>query len=125
MEESNIVEESNIGEIEIIISKSLRVGVVLSSVVILSGLLMFLISGHSGYSGSSYPTSPRDILAGAAALKPYGIILLGLMILIAIPVFRVGVSIIVFLKEKDYLYVKITTAVFIILIISLLMGKLG
>ncbi|WP_411679753.1 DUF1634 domain-containing protein [Clostridium thailandense] len=119
------MEESNIGEIEIIISKSLRIGVVLSSVVILSGLLMFLISGHSGYPGNSYPTSPYDILAGAVSLKPYGIILLGLMILIAIPVFRVGVSIIVFLKEKDYLYVKITTAVFIILIISLLMGKLG
>lgn len=119
------MEESNIGEIELVISKSLRFGVILSSVVILTGLLMFLISGHSGYPGNTYPTTPHDILSGAASLKPYGIMLLGLMILMAIPIFRVGVSIIVFLKEKDYLYVKITTAVFIILIISLLMGKVG
>ena len=125
MDKDNIVEESNIGEIEIIISKSLRVGVFLSSIIILLGLLMFLISGHSGYPGDLYPISPHDILVGATLFKPYGIILLGLMILIAIPIFRVGVSIIVFLKEKDYLYVKITTAVFIILIISLLMGKVG
>lgn len=119
------MEESNIGEVEIVISKSLRVGVALSSVIILAGLLMFLMSGHSGYPGSTYPTDPHDIIAGAISLKPYGIILLGLMILIAIPIFRVAVSIIVFMKEKDYLYVKITTAVFIILIISLLMGKVG
>jgi uncharacterized membrane protein len=39
------------------------------------------------------------------------------------PVFRVGVSILVFIKEKDSLYVKITSAVFIILIISFVLGK--
>lgn len=119
------MKESNIGEIELIISKSLRVGVLLSSSVILTGLLMFLISGHSGYPENFYPTTPSAVVSGCLSFKPYAIILLGLMILIAIPVFRVGVSIIVFLKEKDYLYVKITTLVFIILIISLLMGKVG
>jgi uncharacterized membrane protein len=119
------MKESNIAEVEIIISKSLRVGVILSSVIILIGLLMFLISGISGYPGTTYPTTPSAIWEGSLSFKPYGIIMLGLMILIAIPVFRVGVSIIVFLKEKDYLYVKITTIVFIILIISFLMGKVG
>lgn len=119
------MENSNIGEIEIIISKSLRIGVVLSSLVILTGLLMFLISGYSGYPGNYYPTTPSAVLSGCLSFKPYAIILLGLMILIAIPVFRVGISILVFVKEKDYLYVKITTLVFVILIISFLMGKVG
>lgn len=119
------MKESNIGEVELIISKFLRIGVLLSSIVILAGLLMFLLSGYSGYPGNSYPTTPNEIVNGFLSFKPYGIILMGLLILISIPVLRVGVSIIVFLKEEDYLYVKITTAVFVILIISLFMGKVG
>lgn len=35
-------------------------------------------------------------------------ILAGLLLLILTPVFRVGISIITFLKEKDYLYTVIT-----------------
>jgi uncharacterized membrane protein len=37
----------------------------------------------------------------------------------------VGISVIVFLKEKDYIYVKITAVVFAILIVSFLLGKAG
>jgi Predicted membrane protein len=119
------MDESKIGEVELIISKSLRIGVMLSAVIILVGLLMFLVSGNSGYPGTSYPTTIKEILRGLLLLKPYGIIMTGLLILIITPIFRVGVSIIVFFKEKDYLYVKITTLVFIILIFSFMLGKVG
>lgn len=119
------MDESKIGDIEIIISKFLRAGVILSGLIILVGLLMFLVSGKSGYPGSSYPTTPVAIIKGLLVLKPYAIIMTGLLILISTPVFRVGVSIIVFAKEKDYLYVKITAAVFAILLISFMMGKVG
>ena len=114
---------SNIEEVEIIISRSLQIGVLASAAVTLIGFLMFLITGNSGYPGSTYPTSPLLIFQGLASFKPYAIILTGLFILILTPVFRVGVSIIVFLKEKDYLYVKITALVFAILIVSFLLGK--
>lgn len=124
MRDKNI-DKSKINEIEIIISKFLRFGVILSAVVILIGLAMFLITGNSGYLGSSYPTTPKEIIKGLLMLKPYGIILTGLLILIFTPIFRVGVSIIVFAKERNYLYVKITTIVFIILIISFMLGKVG
>ena len=119
------MDNSKIGDIEIIISKFLRVGVLLSAATILVGLSMFLLSGYSGYPGNSYPTTPTTILSGVVLLKPYAIIMAGLLILISTPVFRVGVSIIVFFKEKDYLYVKITTAVFVILLISFMLGKVG
>jgi uncharacterized membrane protein len=117
------MEKSNIEEVEIIISKSLKIGVLASAAVIFIGFLMFLITGNSGYPGNTFPTNPLLIFQGVAALKPYAIILTGLFILILTPVFRVGVSIIVFLKEKDYLYVKITAVVFAILIVSFLLGK--
>lgn len=122
-----MVEEKNktskIGEIEIIISKFLRFGVMLSAVIILIGLVMFLITGNSGYIGDYFPSNPGEILTGLVQLKAYAIILTGLMLLILTPVFRVGVSIIVFLKEKDSLYVKITAAVFTILLVSFILGK--
>lgn len=117
------MDESKIGDIEIIISKFLRIGVMLSAATILLGLLMFLVSGNSGYTGNSYPITPTAIINGLLVFKPYAIIMAGLLILISTPVFRVGVSIIVFAKEKDYLYVKITTAVFIILLLSFMLGK--
>lgn len=115
--------KSQIDEVELIISKLLMMGVLLSAIVIFIGFIMFLAIGNSGYIGDTYPTNPIAILQGLVLFKPYAIILTGLLILIATPVFRVGVSIIVFIREKDYLYVKITTLVFIILIVSFILGK--
>lgn len=114
---------SKIEEMEIVISNFLRIGVVLSAIIVFIGLLMFLVSGKSGYSGDYFPTTPTEIFNGVLLLKPYAIILLGLIILILTPVFRVGVSILVFVKEKDFLYVKITSFVFLILIVSFILGK--
>lgn len=119
------MEESKIAKVEITISKMLRIGVVLSASIIIIGLSMFLITGNSGYTGSTYPTAVGEIFRGLLQLKSYGIIMTGLLLLIATPIFRVGVSIIVFMKEKDYMYVKITAIVFIILILSFAMGKAG
>lgn len=108
---------------EIMISNALRIGVVASAIIIALGLLAFIITGHSGYAGSTFPRSPIIILKGLIHLKPYAIMLFGLLVLILTPVFRVGVSIITFLQEKDYLYTAITATVFVILIISFLLGK--
>lgn len=112
-------------DVEMIISKALRAGVVISGTVIFIGLLIFLLSGNSGYPESVYPSKPSEIIRGLLELKSYAVIMTGIMILIATPVFRVGVSIIVFAVEKDYLYVKITTVVFLILIVSMVLGKVG
>jgi len=118
MRKSNRVEE-----MEIIISKVLRIGILLSAVIIFIGLSMFLVTGKSGYTRNYFPTNPLEILRGIISLKSYSIILTGILILILTPVFRVGVSIIVFFQEKDFLYVKITSLVFIILLVSFVLGK--
>lgn len=120
MAKSNKVEE-----MEIIISNVLKFGVLLSAVIIFIGLCMFLITGKSGYTGTYYPITPSEILKGLLSLKSYSIIMTGLLVLILTPVFRVGVSIIVFFQEKDFLYVKITSLVFIILLISFILGTLN
>jgi uncharacterized membrane protein len=110
-------------EVEIFVARSLRFGVLLSAAVILVGLVLFLTSGKSGYPGEFYPTALRDIFTGALSLKPFAIILAGLVLLICTPIMRVGISALVFLKEEDWLYVGISTVVFIILISGFFFGK--
>lgn len=106
-----------------IIGWTLRIGIVTSGTVIIIGLMMFFITGQTGYRESGYPIQVKDILLGSLALKPYGVILTGLLLLMLTPVFRVGISIFAFLIEKDYLYTAITLIVFSILMISFLIGK--
>lgn len=108
---------------EVLLSNLLRVGVVASAVVILTGLIMFLITRQGGYPVGTYPISLKEIIAGLFLLKPFAIIIIGLLLLILTPVFRVGVSIIVFLMEEDYLYSAITVIVFIILLTAMILGK--
>lgn len=112
-----------INEVEIFVSKSLRFGVLVSGAVILLGLVLFLSSGEGGYPGDSYPTRLRDIFAGAFDMKPFGIILAGLVLLICTPIMRVGISALVFLKEKDWLYVGISAVVFLMLVSGFFFGK--
>ncbi|GIP32993.1 DUF1634 domain-containing protein [Paenibacillus sp. J2TS4] len=111
-------ENDRAAAVELVVSRWLRVGVMVSGAVILAGLLFFIVAGDSGYPGATFPTSLKDILAGAMAFKPYAIIMAGLFLLILTPVLRVAISLIVFLVEKDYLYVLLTSFVFITLIIS-------
>lgn len=115
--------KSEIEEVELVISKFLKIGVMLSAAIVFIGFFMFLVTGNSGYPSDTFPTNPIDIFQGLVAFKPYAIILTGLLILMITPVFRVGVSIIVFIKEKDFLYAKITSLVFLILVISFVLGK--
>lgn len=108
---------------ELFISSSLRVGVYLSAVVILIGMIMFFTTGSSGYPVDQFPTTVRAILSGTIYLKPSAMISLGLLLLIATPVFRVAASVLLFLFEKDYLYTVITLFVLCVLIISFMLGK--
>lgn len=109
--------------VELVVSRFLRAGVILSAAVIGTGLLMLLISGSSGYPGSAFPTDLMDILQGFVDLKPYGIILTGLFLLILTPVLRVAVSLFVFWKQRDWMYMGITAIVLGILIISFIIGE--
>lgn len=110
---------------ELFVSRVLRIGVLCSGFVILVGIVWFLISGDSGYPADVYPTTLLGILEGVVHGKPFAIMLAGLFLLILTPILRVGITILVFVKAKDRLYIGITSLVFMILVISLLLGKVG
>lgn len=115
----------DIEKAEMTIARFLQVCVLISAAVILFGLVLYLVTGTGGYENNIYPTNPISILSGVIALKPFAVMLMGLFILILTPILRVGVSIIVFIIEKDMPFILITSVVFIILTISLVLGKVA
>ena len=112
-------------KIERNIGKILRVGVFVSTTVIIIGILMFLLSGHSGYAEGVRPDKFKEILSGLVEFKALAWLMTGLFLLILTPVLRVVASIVAFAKEGDKLYVAITTLVLIILIVAMFVGHGG
>ena len=56
-------------KIEQNIGKILRIGVFVSTTVIIIGILMFLLSGHSGYAEGVWPDKFNEILSGLVEFK--------------------------------------------------------
>lgn len=118
---------------ELLISTVLRVGVLTSLAVILVGTMMTFLH-HPEYvsspqelarltqGGAGFPHTIRDMVAGLAALRGQAVVILGLLILIATPVARVAVTVLVFLEGRDRTYVAITATVLILLILSFFLG---
>ena len=118
-------------DMQVVIGWILRIGVVVSMVIVTIGGVIFL-HGH-GNSIPDYHTFkgiPDFIRHGAGVwhgifnLRGQALIQAGIILLIATPVIRVGFSIAGFLIEKDYLYSLISLIVLLIIIISMLSGQM-
>jgi len=105
----------------------LRAGVILAASVVLAGGIWYL--AHSGWSVPDYHSfrgEPADlrsvsgIIAGVFRGVRRSLIQLGLLLLIATPIARVGFSVFAFGVQRDRLYVGITLIVLAVLISSLL-----
>ncbi|MEG1503904.1 MAG: DUF1634 domain-containing protein [Enterococcus sp.] len=105
-------------KIERSIGYILRIGVIVSAVIILIGMLLLFFQPAN----DQVPTDLWLIFQGVLKLNGEAFIMLGLFCLILTPVLRVVVSIVAFAKEKDYLYVIITLIVLVILIIGMTFG---
>jgi len=124
------------GSPAVLLSNVLRGGVLASLGVILAGTLITFIRhpeyvsspqelGRLTQAGAAFPTTLRDVIAGLAELRGQAIVVLGLLILIATPVARVAVSILLFLEERDRTYAAITSIVLLLLILGFVVGTLA
>ena len=125
---------------ELMISYVLRGGVLVSAAVILCGIALVAVTRDTGYApiqphhlpdilafhptaGPGYfPAAPAAVLRAAWVGKPYAIIGLGMLLLIATPVVRVALSVAFFLAQRDWLYTGITVFVLAVLLLSLIVG---
>lgn len=112
----------------------LRTGVMLAAAVVLAGGILYLVQNErqAGGARSDYThfhgepaqlMTLSGILHGVAALDARSVIMLGLLILIATPVARVGMCIVGFLFERDRLYVTVSSVVLLILLYSLILHR--
>jgi uncharacterized membrane protein len=98
----------------------LVVGLVISTALLLSGLILALLSGQP------LPTAMLPLGEAwqqALTLQPAGLLSLGLLALLMTPIVRVIGSVIVFIWERDWLYTAVTLTVLAVMIVSVLVGR--
>lgn len=120
MEQSKI-EKKNETQIEKTIGWILRIGVFISIVIMLIGVIIFFVKGNDGYP-NKIPSNLLSLFNGLLQAKAAAWMMIGIFVLILTPAIRVFASIFAFLFEKDYLYTTITTIVFLILVFAAIIG---
>ncbi|GAA6616951.1 DUF1634 domain-containing protein [Scytonema sp. NUACC26] len=114
-------------QLEPLLSNLLKYGVLISSAVIFIGGLLYLIRHGSEpaqyhiFQEESFEfRSPIGVIDVIRAGSYRGIIQLGLLLLVATPILRVVISLVIFLRHREYTYVAIVSIVLTALIYSFL-----
>lgn len=128
--------EERVHKVELLISNLLRTGVILSLILFFCGTIISFAQHPEFFSDRSFfahsdlpaprtpiPQSLSQVAAGLAAFRGEAIVSLGILLLIATPVIRVGVSILAFIYQRDWLYTFITATVFSLLLLSFVLGR--
>ncbi|HVB95445.1 MAG TPA: DUF1634 domain-containing protein [Nitrososphaerales archaeon] len=111
------------------IGKILRYGVAMSSAVVAAGLVLMLLVPSPGTPGTLQGTiaanfggptlSLSALMAGVARGNAVSVLQAGILLLIATPITRVAASVLLFLRERDMLYVGVTLLVLGMLLFAL------
>ena len=120
---------------EAAISAVLRIGVVSSVLLMLVGTVISFVR-HPEYLGSrgaherltrseAAPHRLGDVFHGLATGRGQSIVSLGVLVLIATPVIRVALSILIFAHQRDRRFTVITAVVLALLILSFALGRAG
>jgi len=116
--------------VEGVIGDLLRIGVASSAFVVLLGGMLYLMNDGRLPAPDLHQFEPEElrrpvhIVHEAASLRSPGLIMLGLIVLIATPVTRVIFSVAAFALQRDYMYVLFTLFVLSVLLYSLFSGYL-
>jgi uncharacterized membrane protein len=112
--------------LDVMVSFVLRLGVNLAAAIVILGAVVFLYRhGHEVPHYAVFQGEPGDlrtiggVVRDAAALTGRGLMQLGLLVLMATPVARVALSVVVFSVQHDRTYVAVTLVVLTLLLLSL------
>ncbi len=128
--------EQSPSPLETVISVVLRVGVIISTIVILLGILLTFVNNpsyvHSGASlhhltkvRRAFPHTPGQIVSGIADGNGPAVVMLGLFILLLTPVVRVAVSVGLFATQRPRTMAWLAAAVLGIVLASFALGTAG
>lgn len=120
--------------LELWISTVLRIGVIISTTLIVVGTITIFVQ-HPKFLSSkdelkklvgpeaAFPHALVVLVSGVRELHGEAIVTLGLLVLMATPLARVVVSVIFFIRKRDRVYALLTAAVLLLLLLSLVLGK--
>jgi uncharacterized membrane protein len=116
-------------DVDISVAAMLRIGITLAAIVVFAGGVLYLRHPWSPMPNYSYfrpaghsLSTVSGIFGGLIHLQPQSVIQFGLVLLIATPVARVVLCVIGFARQKDRLYVLVSSVVLLVLIYSLSKG---
>lgn len=126
-ETRKIADRWNDYRLEQFVGNLLRAGVLIAALLVIAGAIPNMIQGCTApphyrvFAGEPADLrSVTGIVGEAALLNSRGIMQLGLLLLIATPIARVLVSLVVFALQRDRLYVMVTAIVLGVLLYSLI-----
>ena len=115
---------------ELLIGNLLRIGVSIAACIVAVGGAFYLarradsVPHYGIFQGEpDFLEHVGKVVKAAITLRSEAIIQLGLLVLIAVPIFRVAVSVVLFLAKRDWLYTVVTLLVLAVLLFALLGGK--
>jgi uncharacterized membrane protein len=131
---SSVPPEEPITRGELALSYLLRGGVVTSLVTILVGVVLMFVHHPSYFKpgddlkhltnpGAAFPHTLAEVAEGLREGRGQAVVCVGLLLLIATPILRVAVSIVVFAAQRDYVFVLITSFVLAVLLLSFFLGE--
>jgi uncharacterized membrane protein len=128
--------DENVIRAELAISWTLRVGVLICGALVAVGLLARLL--HMGTTNQSSEHLIAQLMNGQAVeqlhpasspselfsdWQPDSIITMGLLLLIALPIIRVAMTVVIFLHERDWPFVGITLIVLSVLLAGIFLNR--
>ena len=101
-------------------------GMILSSATYVVGIVLFLVQNPSPLQASvTHYQTLAEFTTALMTLRSAAVLTLATVFLIATPMTRVFVSIIVFAFNRNPKYIVVTSIVFLILIATILLGYFG
>lgn len=127
--------DPRVRRMELLISRLLRTGVVISVALIVIGMVV-TFAQHRDYldssvvldsavgPGATFPHTLSVLWNGMRQFRGEAIVTIGLIVLMATPVLRVAVSVLAFFLQRDRTYTFITAGVLCLLLLSLVLGAI-
>jgi uncharacterized membrane protein len=102
------------------ISLTLRIGVILSSLLVIIGLGLYFIEGDQSLLVSNSFTL-FQVITGLASGNPIAIVLLGVAVLVITPVLRVFELLLSYLGQRDKTYVAFSFLVLLFVVVGIVL----
>lgn len=111
---------------EIVIGYTMRIGLIISIMIVLVGGILYLVQfGNQPihYQVFDHHTSSLMSVSGivrkALNLSSIGLIQFGLLVLVLTQVIRVLLTAVLFIKQRDYIFIAISLGIFFVLVYSI------